>query len=392
MPIILGANTLIQNVIPTGVDAGYIYRFSMQRGMNPTDVLSMAAVVIGEANQYAAAQYGGLFYLTERLYATYAQGTGTRRMTPLASEFSQPPGSTNENIGHMMFIRMYADKTEWSRKRLQHAMPEDLRADVEMKKTAWYDRVDFDIFSALFRKSEIAVGTVGKSVPWVNGTDGSVDYLPPQWRSKVHAASHSHFIRITAALSSANAVSTIETMAEHLAHHGHTGNKLCYVGDNVADALLTSTDKKVANFINPDFIVLSGNAAAPVSYQPGQIEGVPGEIVCYVQTKNGLVEVRKHDRVPVLLPDGSTAAGHLWMGKTYGNQDMRNPLAIRVQPDMGFGLMMNPQVDKSVNPSLESILFEAEHGVNVNDRTNGVAAQIASGGATYEEPTDANLL
>jgi hypothetical protein len=32
------------------------------------------------------------------------------------------------------------------------------------------------------------------------------------------------------------------------------------------------------------------------------------------------------------------------------------------------------------------VLFRATHGVGVNDRTNGVCAQIAAGSALYEDP------
>lgn len=390
MPIILGQRSLIQNVVPTGIDATYLYRFAMQQEMNPMEVMQMAAIVIGDANEYAAAIYGGLFSLTERLYAVYRQGNGVRQMTPKASEYAEEDGATTERIGHMLFIEQYKDATPWSRDYLEAADPEGLRDDVLMKKEDWINRVDYEMIRAMLRKSEIAVGSVGKAVSWVDQS-GSIDYVPPQWMNVVHDDTHTHFLRTNAALSAANALSMIDSLAAHLTHHGHTGMKAAFVGDNVADALTSSNDKRIATYIPAEFRLLSGNTNAPISTVAGQIEGIPGEIVCYVTTKNGLVEVRRHPRIPQVLPDGNTAAGHIWMGKSYGVQDARNPLAIRLKPGKGFGLRMDPQVDRSINPSLEKLLFRTEFGVNVNDRTAGVAGQIASGGTSYEEPTAVNL-
>lgn len=378
MATILGPRSLINNAIPTGVDAAAIMRFEMQEGMTPQEVIAMAATVIGEANEYIVSQYGGLFAVTERLWARYRTGNGERRMTPKGSEFAEEDGTISQRVGHMLFLEDYKDATPWSRDYLERAIREDLRDDILMKKDDWINRVEFDIFTAMFRVSEINVGEAGWSVPWAIGTGTNVNYVPPQWRTELFDSTHAHFLRVNAAPSEANVISTIETGAKELRHHGHIGMKLAYVGDAIADILLASNNKKIATFIPGEFRLLSGNSSAPIATIAKQLEGVPGEIICYVNTPNGLVEVRRHERVP---------AGYIWMGKSYGNLNAQNPMAVRVWKAKGFGLMVNPQVDRSINPTIDKVLFKGTHGVNVNDRTAGFAAQIASGGTTYAEPT-----
>lgn len=377
MPTFLGPRALIDNALPSSIDATYIMNFEMQEGMNPQEVITMAATVIGEANEFLFNTYGGLIYLTERTHSRYRQGTGERRMTPKGSEFAEEDGRIGEKTGHMLFIEDYKDATAWSRDYLERAIREDLQDDITIKRDDWINRIDYDVLTAMFRSSEIAVGS-GYSAPWAIGTGTNVDYIPPQWMTNNFDTTHTHFIRVNAAAAEANVLSTAETMAKHLAHHGLTGLKLMYVGDAIADILTGANNVKIARYIPAEFRLLSGNSNAPISTIAGQLEGLPGEIICYITTKNGLVEVRRHDRVP---------AGYMWMGRSFGVNNPDNPLAVRLYKGKSFGLMVNPQVDSSINPTLDKILFKGTHGVNVNDRLNGVAAQIASGGTSYEQPT-----
>jgi hypothetical protein len=378
MAIINGPRQLIDTAIPTGVSATYLMRFEMQEGMNAEEVIALAATKIGEANEWLVSTYGGLIFLTEKAYASYGLG-GDPGMTPKGSEYAEEDGQVSEGIGHMLHAEDYKDATAWSADYLMRAVREDITRDVELKKVRWINRIDYDVLTAMFRSTEIAVGSAGWSVPWAIGTGMNVNFVPQSWMGTNFDSTHTHFIRINAAASAANVQTTIESMSEHLAHHGHTGLKVLYVSSSIATLILSINDtKKFATFISPEFRLLSGNTNIPVSYVPGQMEGIPGEIIGYYSTNNGLVEIRKHPRVP---------AGYMWMGKSYGSNDLRNPMAVRVWKNEGFGLKVRPQISRDINPMLEKVLFKGTHGVNVNDRTAGVAAQIASGGASYDEPT-----
>jgi hypothetical protein len=377
MARILGARALIDNALPSTIDTSYVMNFEMQEAMRPEEVITMAATTIGEANEYLMETYGGLVYVTEKLWSTYKMGNGSRRMTPKGSEFVEEDGDHSEKTGHMLFLEDYKDATAWSRDYLERAIREDLRGDVIDKRDDWINRVDYDVMTAMFRSSEVTVGA-GWSAPWAIPTGTNTNFIPPQWMTNSFDTNHTHFVRVNAAPDGTNVLTALETGARHLAHHGHTGRKVAYVGDTIADLITASTDKRVAIQYPVEFTLTAGNSGAPISTIRGQLEGVPGEIIALVTTKSGLVEVRRHDRVP---------AGYIWIGKSYGRDNQKNPLAIRVYPGKGFGLTVNPQIDRSINPTLDRVMFKGTHGVNVNDRTAGVAIQIASGGTTYEEPT-----
>lgn len=377
MATILGPRALIDNALPSGVDGAYLMQFAMQEGMTPQEVITAAAVAIGEANEYIGQTYGGLITLTNRVWARRRQGTGARGMTPLSTEYADPLGEVGEKIGHMLFLNDYKDATAWSPEYLARAIREDVLDDIRIKRDNWINRVEFDIFTTMFRYTEVAVGA-GYSPPWARGTGLNVNYIPPQWRSNTFTSAHTHFFSTDAAATAANTITMLETMAKSLAEHGHSGTKIAMVGDALADLLTASNDKRVALYIPAEFRLLAGNTNAPISTLAGQIEGVPGETICFVTTKGGLVQVKRHERIP---------EGYIWMGKSYGNLNNDNPLAIRLYPGKDFGLTVMPKRTDDFVVKLKSVVFEGTHGVNVGDPTAGAAAVIASGASAYTAPT-----
>ena len=75
------------------------------------------------------------------------------------------------------------------------------------------------------------------------------------------------------------------------------------------------------------------------------------------------------------------------MSKSYGQLDPRNSLAVRVHPDVGFGLRIVTETTDDNQYPIKQVNVEFEFGVGVgNDRTNGAAAILVSGGA-WANPT-----
>jgi hypothetical protein len=116
--------------------------------------------------------------------------------------------------------------------------------------------------------------------------------------------------------------------------------------------------------------------SAPLRVQIGQLEGVPGELFGVFRTNRGIIELRSHELIPT---------GYTWTTKSYGMNNPENGLAVRVHPTQPFGMTPNPQVDRSMQPRLESITLNAMHGVGVNKRINGVAGRF--GNASYGTPS-----
>lgn len=374
---VLGPRALIDIALPTGVDAGRVFAFQMEAGVTAEEVISMAATMIGDANTLLAQRYGGVVARTARAFARYRQGAGTATMTPLAAEFAGADPIRGEQIGSMLPRNDFQDALGWSRKFLERADNELLRFDVMEIRDRWINRVDFDVVRRLLSSAENQIGGAGYDVPWVNGTSGNVDFIPPQWRGKSFTNAHTHFIRVNAAISTTNTATTLDTMAKHLSEHGHTGRKFAIVSETDLDLYTGITNGRFVALIPGEFRLTAGNSAAPALSAAGEIQGVPGELFGFYNSASGVVELHYHERFPT---------GYLWMGKSYGDNHPDNPLALR-EDKKGFGLQVIPQLDRSMVPQLDKLNFEATHGVGVNDRTNGVAAQVASGGTSYTEPT-----
>lgn len=365
--------------LPTGVDASYILNFEMREGMTPQEVIALAATTIGEVNQELETKYGGLVAFTSSLHAKYRQASGSRRKTPVASEFTRPDPIRSDTIGHMFTMAPYNDATAWSARYLREAHREDIRFDLQEIRDSWYDRVDYDVITRMLTNTEHTVGSSGYSPGWAIGTGTNLNYIPPNWRGNSFDSTHTHFKYTAAAISSTNAATMLKTMAQELSHHGLSGRKVALVSE--ADISKYSGMTDFVRVIPPEFMVKQGST--DTVHVDGELMGIPGELYGFFLTDYGVVEIRYHERIPT---------GYLWMGKSFGANDMRNPFAVRFNPNVGpngggFGMFVKPQVDSGLVPELDHLKFDAEHGVNVNNRLAGIAAEIKTGIAGYENPT-----
>lgn len=374
---ILGPSSLLDIALPPGVDGNVIFKFQMQEGLTVQEVIALATTVIGEANEQVVTRYGSLISITESMYAVYRQGSGGRRVTPTKAEFAKADPVRSDKIGHMLPRWDYEDATGWDSEYLRRANREMLRRDLLEIRDGWVNRVDLDVLTRMFSREEVVISSTAWSPGWAIGTGTNLNYIPPQWRSYKHNSTHTHYIRVNAAISSANAATTLDSMAKHLAHHGHSGRKVAIVSEEDLSIYQGISSEKYANMLNPEFRYVGGNSNSPVAYMPEELEGIPGEVFGAFASAYGTVYLSYHEGVP---------SGFLWMGKSYGVDNPQNPLAIRAEPGYGFGMKVEPMLRQTLTPALDSIHFPATHGVGVNDRTAGVAAQIATGGTSYENP------
>ena len=376
MANVLGPRSVLDHAIPPGVDAAEIMRFAMQDGMSPQEVIALAAATIGEANQYINQSWGGIYYITEMSYAMYRQG-GKSGMTPKASEFALPDGVRTERIGHMLPLTDYDDATEWSRRYLERAHRESLMFDLEVIKEKWINRNDFDILWRIFTDSENQIGSNGWDVGWVIGANTqNAPYIPPQRGATVWDETVNNYFRYNAAMAAASAATALEEMAKRLSKLGHSGQKLALVSENDLQYYTAMDSTKFVRIIPGGINVVQGGNN-PLLTVSGTLEGVPGEVFGFWLSDYGQVELRYHERIP---------AGRLFMSKSHGVNARGNGLALRVEAGRGYGMVVEPQISRSLNPALDKVLFYATHGVGVNDRSNGVVAQIAVGSALYENP------
>ncbi len=112
---VLGVRSAVDLAIPTGVDAGEIFRFSMKTERTAEQVVRDAATALGAANQYLASTYGGLFTITSSLYGFTRQGETTRSMTPHRTEFRDADPIRSDVLGSMLPIEYFQDALGWTK-------------------------------------------------------------------------------------------------------------------------------------------------------------------------------------------------------------------------------------------------------------------------------------
>jgi hypothetical protein len=99
----------------------------------------------------------------------------------------------------------------------------------------------------------------------------------------------------------------------------------------------------------------------------------PFALVGYYQSDYGLIELRATARL---------ATGYAGLVKSYGQLDSRNPLAVRVHPQVGFGAYVVPETTPDDDYPVKQLDVEFEFGVGVGmDRTNGAAGLLVAGGS-----------
>jgi hypothetical protein len=368
---VLGPSMLVRLAIPTGIDGAKVFQFQLRGNLTAEQAITKAAAAIGAVNEELAQRYSGLWYITDALYAYYRQGnSGGRTETPEKVEGKPADPVHGQNIGHMLPLKNYEDALGWTPLYMRDAPVSQLDADVAEIADRWRNKVQKDFLTRALHRTENVIGSAGYDVPWVK-TGGSVDYVPPQYKGKKFTA-HTHFLAV-AGTTAADVQTLLNNLANHLREHGHTGRLVALVSD--ADI---ATYASMTDFVklNPQqFIIPGGNTSSPVAYAQGEVQGMPGELFGYLNGQKGVVELRYDERMPT---------GYIFMTKSYGQNNPKNGIAIRRHPTGGFGLVVDPQLSKSINPELESVLFKGTHGVGVNERTNGVAGRF--GNASYADP------
>ncbi len=373
---VLGARALIDLAIPAGIDGSKVLQFSLRNGRSAQQVIAEAAAAMGAVNEDLMAMYGGLLYITPNFYSIYRQGEGSRTETPKKAEFVLADAVRSGTIGHMLPLYDYEDALAWTPQYLKRAYPAQLTADVQLIAERFKNLVARQIWERALTDTEVSIdgSTVGFSPGWAIGSGTNINYIPPQYGNNVFSSSHTHYLYKDD--STADWGDLLTDMVAELRHHGIGGRLVCFIsGEDVSEWVALETFVE----LNPrDVMLIAGNANAPIRAAAGEFEGMPGELIGYVKDVRGLVELRYDDRIPT---------NYCFLTRTYGSNNPQNALAVRIEEDSGFGLRVTPLLKNSLNPELDMVLFEAAHGVGVNDRLKGVAGYLENGASEWVNPT-----
>jgi hypothetical protein len=372
MAEVLGYQTLLNKALPTGWDATRLAEWQFRDGVTYGELVNMVAMALAGFNAEMLRDWGWLTFVTEEIAMEYEDG-GSVTPSPDITDVDDVDPTHGTTIGHMIDLRVYGEAIGGTRRYFRDARSAKIQASIAtiVRKLRW--RFEQKVLTRWFTNTEFTIGSAGYNVPFVRGTGGNVDFAPPAFDGEAFATSHDHYIGVDDdTLSHAD---VLNRLAETLQEHGHQPPYTAVVAR--ADVALYLALGKWVEIVDPiiQTIDRGGATSGAQFYAAGAREF--GQIG-FFQSDYGLIEVRATARIP------TTYAG---MVKSYGSNTARNPLAIRVHPESGFGAMVRPETTPDDDYPLKKLNIEMEYDVGVGaDRTNGAAARLVSGGA-WTNPT-----
>jgi hypothetical protein len=374
MPEILGVHTILDRALPTGVDGAQLAQWTLRDGTTYEQFVGSLSQALAGFNAELNSKWGYLYAITTEFAVEYPDGSTVTALQEI-TDLDKPDEIHGSTIGHMIALHAYGGRVGGSRRYWRDARMEQIQSTIAtiINRARW--RFELDLFTRLFTNTEFAIGSAGYNVPFVRGTGGSVDYTPPAWEGQTFTTSHDHFVGVDD--SSYNHDTLLNSLAETVEEHGHEAPFTAIVSRTDVASYQALT--KFVEFVAP--VVAMIDRGAESSGNQMFARGMPmvtGGVFGYFQSDYGLIELRSSNRI---------ATGYAWLGKSYGVNDPRNPLAVRVHPTDGFGAYMVPETTLNREYPVQRLTIEMEHGVGVGrDRTNGAVGYLVVGGS-YTNPT-----
>ena len=366
MAEVLGPLTLQNRALPLGVDGTRLAQWAMRDGITYGQLVSQVALALGDVNQQLLSKWGWLFSITEELAMEYEDGSTNKEMDEL-TDVDKPVAVHGSTIGHMLPLRYYGQGIGGTKRYFRDVRSTQISAAISAIVRRGLNRFERLVLNRLFSNTEEAIGSSGYSVPFVRGTGGNIDYTPVSYDGVAFTSAHTHFIGYNASTPLTMA-DVLEGLAYTLAEHGHAAPYTALVSR--ADlALFNALTNKVVLVDGVQQILRGGTTSGPIFYANGT---QTLERVGSYQSSLGMIELIANGRIPT---------GHVFMTKSYGTNDARNALAIRVHPQRGFGLAVVPETTNDIEFPIKQLDVDFEFGVGVGmDRTNGAAGLLVAGG------------
>jgi hypothetical protein len=354
--------------LPSAWDAAELERLRLRDGTTYAQVIADINAGLALFNGTLTSGWlSNLFSLTTDIGFEYRNGATDSYQDE--TEYSQPDAKRGETKGHMLPLKGYDRKMEWSELFLENARRAQLDADIATALQVSGDLWEKAIFTRLFKYEEetgaqYGLGATGVSVPFVDGSGQTQTFVPVARadRGGTFASSHSHYLRLSG-ITQAN----IETAVQHLWEHGHDG-----------PYTLIGSDADVASWTNTTNVTgYKPRAYQGIAYGSDQTLATVGEeYLGVISTRRGSVYLKLYGRIPT----------NYWgVVKTYGANDQRNPLKIRYDEVRGLGVQLKVGM-MNLYP-LTGAVTRMKFGVGVGmDRTTAVLVENDSSGS-YATPT-----
>ncbi len=378
MPEITGVLTTLNHALPSGLDPALLAQWRLRDGRTYDQVRADIVASLEGLNRDMLTAWGDMVSVTNDDYMEYPNGGAVTDM-PDITDLDRVEPKKGSTVGHHLPLRRKGDAIGGTKTFFRDTREKVVVATVRDLVQRGRQTFEKSLLNRFFYNSENLLGTSGYDVGFASAS-ASVTYTPPAFGGNSFLSTHTHYVGYN--LSTPKTFTDVfEGLAKHLAEHGHAGPYIAYVSE--ADVL---TIRALAGFVKPlsnsIVVVDRGGGTTGNDYFSRGSVGAPqmlgGYYIGSFVSSYGEIELRATARL---------TTGYVGMSKSYGVNDPRNPLAIRVHPDTGFGFRVieEPSFD-SMYP-VKVINIEIEYGVSAGmDRTVGVAGLLVAGG-TYANPT-----
>lgn len=379
MAQIPGPLTTLNHALPLGLDPARLAqgRFAKDSKRNYEQMRQLLAARIDARNSEKLAMWGPLIGITTDDYFEYPTG-GSIVAAANITDLDRVQPMKAETVGHMIDLQPYGVAIGGSDRYFRDAREVQVLAAIQTNLDSLDMRLEQTILTRAMTSTETLLGSSGYSVGFASAS-ASLSFTPPSYGGTNFASSHTHYVGYDTG--SKTMADVLDGLAVHVNEHGHQApfNALVSQADVALFRALASFVLPVSSSVIQ--IDRGGGTTGPAYFTNTNIETVPsagGSFIGQYLSARGIVNLYASTRIPT---------GYVFLYKTFGMNDPRNPIAVRVHPEVGFGAYMKQIPNFDTTWPVKAVEVHEEFGVSAGrDRTSAAAGYLVSGG-TWANPT-----
>lgn len=378
MAEVKGPLTTLSHALPSGLDGTRLAQWRLRDGRSYDQVRADIAASFDGVNRTLLARWGDLISVTFDDHFEYPDGGAQSDMIDITDLDRIEPkrGSTK---GHMIDLRVKGDGIGGTHRFFRDARESVLTAtiqDIVQRGTNTFEKA---VLTRALTTTANALGSSGYDLPFANASSG-VTWTPPAYGGQTFLSSHTHYVGYDS--DSLNAADALDGSAKHISEHGYAGPYTAYVAE--ADV---ATYRGLTNYVRPNggsnivIVDRGGQTSGSNFFSANTLESATpeagGRYIGDYDSPYGRVRLLATYRIPT---------GYHFMYKSFGMNDPRNPIAVRVHPDVGFGFYLKEIPSNDTTWPVKQIDVEIEYGISVGrNRLIGAAGFLHEDGA-YVNP------
>lgn len=370
-----GVMTTLSNVLPLGEDGTRIAQWMLRGGVTYDTVRADVVAAMNGVNLEMLSADAPMLYVSTEDHFEYSTGGSIYKMPRLSSS-DRPTPRKGKTSGHMVDLWKVGDAIGGDDDFFMDARPALITTSVAQIISAGRNTWEIDLFTRFFTNTENQLGTYGYDVGFCDAST-TVQYAPLQWNGKVFTTSHQHYIGYDSG--SKTFADVLDGLALTITEHGHQPPLMALISES--DVV---TFRALTNYIRPLDPTTGwdrgGLTSGATLRQDGETPAPPpmgGRFVGWYDSNYGRI---------VLFATNRIATGYVGMFKSYGSNDPRNPLVVRIHPQIGFGYYIAEVPNYQSTWPVKIIEVFNRYGVSVNgagqsSRTAGAVGLLVSGGS-----------